>query len=89
MPEGTTMETAQVELACLGLYDGEPLAVRVNEHGRTVVRTDCPRRYRGCEAMSRPIPCLRFPLSYLNADHSDAERAEVAEFCPLLRRLMA
>jgi len=82
VPEGETL--SQTLIRMLGF--GDILGVRVNEHGRTVVRLDCWRR-DDCKEVTRPIPCLRFPLSYLDADHSDAERAEVAEFCALFRRL--
>ncbi len=86
VPEGTTKWIARDELDRLGLHDAPVLGLRINAHGRTVVRTSCPRRGQ-CDRAARPLPCLRFPLSYLDADHSDAERAEVAEFCALFRRL--
>lgn len=87
VPEWVELSTAQIELDRLGLYEARPIQVRVNEHERTVVRTDCPRRWNGCNELARPEPCLRFPLSYLDDDHTDAERAEVAKFCPLFQRL--
>lgn len=76
----------EAALSRLGLPEGTPLGIRINEHGRRVMRVRCLRRGR-CREKSRPLPCLRFPLSYLDADHSDAERAEIAEFCALFRRL--
>ena len=83
--EGTTMVDAG-PLFSLGLPGCIALDFRINEHGRTVVRALCFRRGH-CAEETRPEPCLYFPLSYLEADHSDAERAEVAEFCALFRRL--
>lgn len=86
MREGTPFEWATRELDDLGLRDALALGVRVNEHGRTVVRTLCNRQGH-CDERTRPLPRLRFPLSYLEADHTDDERAEIAEFCALFRRL--
>ena len=89
VPEGTKSETLAQALADLGLPDGLPFGLRVNKHGRTVIATCCRRRFRdgGCPVETRPDACLRFPLNYLDANHSAAERAEVAEFCALFRRL--
>ncbi len=87
VPEGTMIERdARDGLVDLGCSEGIALAIRVNEHGRTVVRTFCPQ-IGICDEATRPRACLRFPLNYLDADHSDAERAEIAEFCALFRRL--
>lgn len=83
MAEG---ETGRETLDRIGLPDATPLEVRIDEHGRRVVRTDCPRRGR-CDADTRPEPCLSFPGHYCGSDHSDAERAEIREFCALYRRM--
>jgi hypothetical protein len=82
------MKDAQGVLAGMGLGDGIALGVRTNEHGRTVIRTRCPRR-GNCDKLERPIACLMFPTNYFDDDHTDAERDEVREFCALFRRLEA
>jgi hypothetical protein len=73
-------------LAGMGLPDAQVLGTRVNAHGRTVIRTDCPRRGH-CDTRKRPVACLMFPSNYLDPDHSDAERDEIRAFCALFRRL--
>ena len=86
VPKGVTMRNARRVLTGMGLPDARPLEVRVNEHGRTVIRTDCPR-CGTCDPAKRPAACLVFPANYLDDDHTDAEREEIAEFCALFRRL--
>ncbi len=79
---------AMRELVRKGVPVSYPLVLRVNEHGRMVARVRCYRRGQGnCDESTRPAACLAFPLSYLAADHTDAERDEIAKFCALFRRL--
>lgn len=78
------MQMALEEEIGLSREEATALEVRVNEHGRTVVRTRCHRRGH-CDQANRPVLCLLFPIHYMNVDHSDAEREEIRGFCALFR----
>ena len=89
VPRTVTARDAPGVLRGMGLGNAEPIEVRVNSHGRKVIRTHCYRR-GSCETETRPIACLMFPENYLDPDQrTDAERAEIRPFCALFRRLEA
>ena len=81
--EGSTEQDA---LVAIGLPDATSLGIRIDQHGRRVMRVRCPRQGR-CDEATRPGPCLSFPEHYLDDDHTDAERDEIRPFCALFRLL--
>jgi hypothetical protein len=88
VPKRTTLKTAPAVLAKLGLPDVEVLGVRTDEYGDRVVNIRCPRRGH-CDPETRPERCRLFPLMCLEPDYPAQALADTAEFCALLRRLIA